>query len=43
MGECEFTKDERKNQWDWGGYTIQDIERCNLSAQAVALVYHWWS
>ena len=27
----------------WGGYTTQDIERCNLSAQAVALVYNWWS
>jgi len=35
--------DELKNQWGWGGYTTQDIEQCNLSAQAVALVYHWWS
>ena len=28
---------------DWGGYSTQDIERCNLSARAVALTYNWWS
>lgn len=32
-----------KNQWGWGGYTTQDLERCNLSARAVALIYNWWS
>lgn len=32
-----------KNQWGWGGYTTQDLERCNLSARAVALIYDWWS
>ena len=32
-----------KNQWGWGGYTTQDMERCNLSARAVALIYNWWS
>ena len=26
-----------------GRHTTQDIERCNLSARAVALVYNWWS
>jgi hypothetical protein len=26
-----------------GGYTTGDLERCNLSARAVALIYHWWS
>jgi hypothetical protein len=31
-----------KNQWGWGGYTTRDIERCNLSARAVALVFNWW-
>ena len=41
--DCENGFDELKNQWGWGGYTTQDIERCNLSAQAVALVYNWWS
>jgi hypothetical protein len=28
---------------DWGGFSTQDLERCNLSARAVALVYNWWS
>ena len=32
-----------KNQWGWGGYSTHDIERCALSARAVALVYNWWS
>jgi hypothetical protein len=41
--DCENGFDELKNQWGWGGYTTQDIERCNLSAQAVGLVYNWWS
>lgn len=41
--DCENGFDELKNQWGWGGYTTQDIERCNLSAQAVALTYNWWS
>ncbi|MDH4216958.1 MAG: hypothetical protein OEV23_08755 [Gallionella sp.] len=27
----------------WGGYTTHDMERCNLSARAVALIYNWWS
>lgn len=26
-----------------GGFTTQDIERCQTSARAVALVYNWWS
>ncbi|MDH5553372.1 MAG: hypothetical protein OEX82_08590, partial [Nitrosomonas sp.] len=29
--------------WGWGGYTTRDLERCNLSARAVALIYNWWS
>jgi hypothetical protein len=41
--DCENGFDELKNQWGWGGYTTHDIERCNLSAQAVALIYNWWS
>lgn len=41
--DCENGFDEMKNQWGWGGYTTRDIERCNLSARAVALVYNWWS
>ena len=31
------------NHWGWGGYTTHDLERCNLSARAVALIYNWWS
>ena len=41
--DCENGFDELKNQWGWGGYSTQDIERCKLSAQAVALMYNWWS
>lgn len=41
--DCENGFDELKNQWGWGGYTKHDLERCNLSARAVALIYNWWS
>lgn len=41
--DCENGFDELKNQWGWGGYTTHDLERCNLSARAVALVYNGWS
>jgi hypothetical protein len=41
--DCENGFDEIKNQWGWGGYSTQDIERCALTARAVALVYNWWS
>ena len=41
--DCENGFDELKNQWGWGGFTTQDIERCQTSARTVALVYNWWS
>jgi hypothetical protein len=41
--DCENGFDELKNQWGWGGYTTHDLERCKLSARAVALIYNWWS
>ena len=41
--DCENGFDEIKNQWGWGGYSTQDIERSALSARAVALIYNWWS
>lgn len=41
--DCENGFDELKNQWGWGGFTTQDIGRCQSSARAVALVYNWWS
>jgi len=41
--DAENGFDELKNQWGWGGFTTQDMERCQSSARAVALVYNWWS
>lgn len=41
--DCENGFDEIKNQWGWGGYSTHDIERCALSARAVALIHNWWS
>ena len=26
-----------------GGFSTQDIERCQTSARSVALIYNWWS
>ena len=41
--DAENGFDELKNQWGWGGFTTQAIERCQSSARAVALVYNGWS
>ncbi len=41
--DAENGFDELKNQWGWGGFTTQDIERCQTCARAVALIYNWWS
>ena len=51
--DCENGFDELKNQWGWGGFSTQDIERCQTSARSVALIYtqrvqeplrgNWWS
>jgi hypothetical protein len=41
--DAENGFDKLKNQWGWGGFTTQDIERCQTSARAVALIYNWWS
>jgi hypothetical protein len=41
--DCENGCDELKHQWGWGGYTTHDLERCNLSARAVALIDNGWS
>ena len=41
--DAENGFDELKNQWGWGGFTTQDIERCQTSARGVALIYNWWS
>jgi len=42
-GDAENIYDEQKNQWGWGGYTTQDLHRCQIMARLVALVYNWWS
>ena len=41
--DAENGFDELKNQWGWGGYSTQDIERCRTAARGVALFYNWWS
>jgi hypothetical protein len=41
--DAENGFDELKNQWGRGGFTTQDIERCQSSARVVALIYNWWS
>ncbi len=38
--DAENGFDELKNQWGWGGFTTQDIERCQSGARVVALVYN---
>jgi hypothetical protein len=35
----ENAHDELKNQWGWGGFTIQDRLRCQVAARIVAQVY----
>ena len=51
--DCENGFDELKNQWGQAcglarparlsGFTTQDINRCETTAWACALVYNWWS
>jgi hypothetical protein len=41
--DCENAFDELKNQWGLSGFTTQDINRCQTTARACALVYNWWS
>ena len=41
--DCENGFDELKNQWGLSGFTTQDLNRCQTTARACALVYNWWS
>jgi hypothetical protein len=41
--DCENGFDELKNQWGLSGFTTQDLNRCQTTARAGALVYNWWS
>jgi hypothetical protein len=42
-GDAENIFDELKNQWAWTGFTTQDLQRSQLMARIVALVFNWWS
>ena len=39
--DAENGFDELKNQWGMSGFTTQDINRCQTTARACALVYNW--
>ncbi len=41
--DCENGFDGLKNPWGWGGYTTEELERCNLSVCAVGLIYNRWN
>jgi len=41
--DAENAFDELQNQWGLGGFTTQDINRCQTMARACALAYNWWS
>ena len=41
--DCENGFDALKNQWGMSGFTTQDINRCQTTARACALVYNLWS
>lgn len=42
-GDSENCFDELKNQWGWGGFTTQDLQRCRIISRMIALIYNWWS
>ena len=41
--DAENALDELKNQWAWGGFVTQDLQRTAIMARLDALVYNWWS
>jgi hypothetical protein len=41
--DSENNFDELKNQWGWLGYTTNDLHRCRLMAQIIAIIYNWWT
>jgi hypothetical protein len=41
--DCENGFDELKNQCGLGGFTTQDINRCQTTARSGALIYNCWS
>jgi Transposase DDE domain group 1 len=41
--DAENVYDELKNQWAWCGFTTQDLQRSQIMARIVALIYNWWN
>jgi Transposase DDE domain group 1 len=41
--DIENVFDEMKNQWSWGGFTTQDLARCQQMVRIAAIVFNWWS
>jgi hypothetical protein len=41
--DSENPFDELKNHWGWGGFTTQDLGRCQIMARHTALIYNWWN
>jgi hypothetical protein len=41
--DSENIFDELKNQWGWGGFATQDLQRCRIMARTVGLIYNWWN
>jgi hypothetical protein len=41
--ETENIFDELKNQWGWTGFTTHDLQRCQILARLIGLIYNWWS
>ena len=41
-GDAENNFDELKNQCGWAGCTTQDIDRGQVMARHIALIYNWW-
>jgi len=41
--DSENPFDELKNHWGWGGFTTQDLGRCQIMARHTALFYNWWN
>ena len=41
--EAENIFDELKNQWGWTGFTTHDVQRSQVMARMVGLIYNWWS
>lgn len=42
-GDNENGYDELKNQWGWCGFTLKNLNRSELMACLIALIYNWWS